>query len=230
MQNANLGLSKPSQRSYWGFEPHIKIVSVKQFKNKETFTPTEKRLLENELSGIEPVDHIIILNNRNKKFGEFTRRQVNEILIDMGFNVTPKMSGSHESDFTALMNVKGFIFPWWNKFIDVFPDKLEKLLLTRYSPGKERLHIRVYENNDGTWIITAHTDLNWLNFNLYEVYKAHLTQGAGNYRMGVVLMLKLFEKFNENIAQDDVMSVSKITGTTKKVYREGIDDFYKALN
>lgn len=215
----NLGYMLPNQRSYFGVEFDVKLISVKNFKKKESFTPTEKILLANELAGVEPIEYLIQLDNKNKELGRITRQQLTEILNDVGFNVYPKLSGAHGTDFSAVMNVKGFVLPGWQKLPDIFSPKLEKLLLTKFAPGKERLHIRVFENNDGKWLITAHTDYNWINLNLYKVYKSHMTHGAGNYRTGTLLMTTLLNKFQKCIETDKTIEVTDIIKAVKLVYK-----------
>lgn len=203
----------------------IKLIEVNYFKQRANKSETEIRMVQNELAGIEPVQYVIRLAAIEKNL---TTNQVKEILTAIGFNIYPILADSKKSDFAALMNVKGFVLPFWDKLPSLFPKKLEKLLLTQYSPGKERLHIRLYDNG-GIWYITAHTDYNWINPNLLKVYKAHFTHGAGNYEFGTVLMVKLLLKFEEYKEQNKRIGLKEVISLVKEVYLSNSKEFYDKL-
>ncbi len=206
-------LVKPESKSYWGCELEIDLANVKDIIEKSNLLPSEKRLVAYELSGKEPINQIIVVSNTNKELGRLTTSQLKDILDDMGFNVDTILSGSHYSDTTAVMNINGFVAPGWRTLAGIvkeFNPVWEKLLLSKLSPGKERLHIRIFEMNDGRFIVAAHTDLNWMSFNIFKVFNAHLSSGRGNYKLGTAIMFKLLKKFNENLRNNRTMDYDDI--------------------
>ena len=90
----------------------------------------------------------------------------------MGFNVDVLVSAKFYSDIDAVMNIGGSTLPGWvyvmRNISKKFPSK-EKLLLSKLSAGKDRLHLRIFEGNDNSWLIVAHTDYNWLSLNLKKI-------------------------------------------------------------
>jgi len=205
-------LEKPKTKSYWGYKIEAELMKVKDVKEKERLLPSDKRAIKHELSGKEPVEQIIVVRNSSKKLGRFTTDQVKEMLDDMGFNVDVSLSKDHFSDFSAVMNVYGFAIPGWRSFANWVSKrfrKLEKLLLAKLAPGKYRLHIRLFEGNDGSWTIIAHTDVNW-NLNLFKVFKAHVSSGAGDYKTGTLMMYKLIKSFKKYSEKNKLFPYSEI--------------------
>lgn len=83
----------PSKKSYWGYEIDVSLIDVERITQKVNHLPSEKRALLHELSGLEPVDKVLIIKNKKKNLGRLTTYQVKEILDDMGFNVDTIFSG-----------------------------------------------------------------------------------------------------------------------------------------
>ena len=224
-------LIKPKKKSYWGYDLDVELVDAKSITQKVKLLPTEKRTIEYELSGKEHVHQLIILRNNRKSLGRLTTSQVKEILDDMGFNVDTILSAPRASDFSAVMNINGFAIPGWRYFVNIMltinPD-FEKLLLTKLAPGRERLHIRIFESNSGDWIILAHTDWNWMSLNLFRVYKAHVVTGAGDYEMGTLIMYKLLLAFNEFLKENKIFPTKDIIGITRWVYYTRMADSIKS--
>ncbi|KKR30350.1 hypothetical protein A2715_00905 [Candidatus Woesebacteria bacterium RIFCSPHIGHO2_01_FULL_39_32] len=227
-------LVKPKNKSYWGCDLDIKLVDVDHFRTKKTVLPTEKRVLAHEISGKEPVERVIVLDNKKKSLGRLTTNQVKEILNDMGFNVDVIISEKYHADILAAMNIGGTAIPSWIKLARIVARILpsaEKLLLLKLSPGKDRLHIRLFENNDGSWIVVSHTDHNWMSLNLVQVYKSHLKggfsknaeeKGAGDYVTGTLMMSALLNKFNEKLQKNRIFTYKEIEKLVRSAYNQSV--------
>ena len=205
---------KPKKKSYWGYQLHIELLDREQITKKSSLLPTEKRLVSYELSDIEPSEQYILLSNAKKSLGRLTTSQIKEILDDMGFNVDTILSGSHLSDIAAVLNINGFVIPGWRQcitFLSHFSPDMEKLFLTKLAPGKKRLHVRLYEMNDGSWVIVAHTDWNWMSLNLARTFHAHVVTGTGDYKTGTKMMYTLLEAFKKNLEQNSILSYREIS-------------------
>jgi hypothetical protein len=223
-------LVKPKAKTYWGCDLEIELKDVKTITEKTTLTPAEKKITAYELSGIEPIEQVIILDNRNTIMGRLTTSQIKEILDDMGFNVDTILSGAHNCDFSAVMNINGFMIPGWEWIVKIgsrWLPELEKLLLTKLAPGRERLHVRIYELNDGKWLIAAHTDWNWMNLNPVRVFKAHVGSGAGNYKLGTVMMYELMKSFKKYMVRNQVFDYAEIARVCRWVYYQMLADSLK---
>jgi hypothetical protein len=220
-------LVKPKSKSYWGYSLNIKLIDVKEFREKKSTLPSEERALEHELSETEPAEQVILIDNQKKSLGRLTTNQIKDILDDLGFNVDVLMSASHFSDFSAVMNIRGYSLPLWNYLANgiakIFP-QWEKLLLLKLAPGKERLHIRVFELNSGSWFVAAHTDYNWININPFEIHKAHIQIGTGNYHLGTLMMYTLLKRFAEFTETNKVMPVVEIKRITEWSYHQSSAD------
>jgi len=224
-------LVRPKHKNYWGYEIDVQLVDHRKITEKVKLLPTEKRALAHELSGREPVDNIIILTNLKKSLGRLTTSQIKEILDDMGFNVDTILSGAHFSDFSAVMNIGGFAIPGWvylARSIAKFFPSTEKLLLLKLSPGKDRLHIRVFEMNDGSWMIIAHTDHNWMSLNLPKVYRAHINSGksvgSGDFVTGTLMMYALLKNFVNIAKENKVLPYKDIEEITKWAYNKSLTE------
>ncbi len=222
-------LVKPSKKSYWGYDLSVEIVDSNKISQKVRLLPSEERAVAHELSGKEPVEEVIILKNIKKSLGRLTTNQIKEILDDMGFNVDPTFSGKHFADFEAVMNIGGYSVPGWVKFAravaKIFPSQ-EKDLLLKLAPGKDRLHLRVFEMNDGSWMIISHTDFNWINLNIPRIYKAHINSGgpvgSGDYITGTIMLFVLFKKFVEFLKRDKNLPYAEIEMLTRWAYNRSL--------
>ena len=218
---------KPDNRSYGGYDLRINLVDVNVIKKKKRLFHTEKRANKHELSGKEPIKEVLILDNGKKSLGRFTTVQIKEMFDDMGFNVDTIVSEAHFSDIEAVMNINGYSIPGWVKIARIitriFPTH-EKLLLTKLAPGKDRLHVRIFENNDGSWIIAAHTDHNWLSLNFAKVKKAHVGYGAGDYITGTRIMYDLLRRFKKCVDENKILTAHEIQKVTKNAYYKTLVD------
>ena len=218
-------LVKPDKKNYWGFVFDVSTVEASYFRNKKDPNPTEKRMLGFDLSDKEPIEKVVVLKNTKKNLGRFTTEQVKEILDDMGFNVNPRFGGKHLADIEAVMNVGGYSIPGWVKMARVISKLLpsrEKLLITKISPGNDRLHVIAYEGHDGSWVFASHTDFNWLNLNLPKIYKAHVGHGAGDYITGTIMFHSLLENFGKYVDANKLFNVSVVQKIIKKAYNQSL--------
>lgn len=220
---------KPKKKSYWGYKISVELVSHKDISEKIKLLPSEKRAVAHELSGREPIEEVILLHNTKKTLGRLTTFQVKEILDDIGFNVDTILSGAHFSDFSAVMNINGFAIPGWVFFVRIFArlfPSAEKLLLLKLSPGRDRLHIRAFEMNDGTWMFTAHTDHNWMSLNLPKVFKSHIYSGgpvgSGDYITGTIMMNKLLKEFAVNVTENKIFKYEEVENIIKWGYAKSL--------
>lgn len=223
-------LDRPKSKSYWGYSLNIDLENIKKIKEKKNPLPTERRALLHEFSGIEPVEEFIVLTNKNKKLGRLTTFQINEMFNDMGFNVNPTFGGKHFSDFDAVMNIGEYSIPGWVKFVRIFSKifpTYEKNLLRKLSPGTDRLHLRFFESNDGSWLIAGHTDHNWLSLNLAKIYKAHVGYGAGDYITGTIMTYLLLKEFARKIVNNEVFKEKDIQKVLSKAYSQSIIKKFK---
>lgn len=224
---------RPNKKTYWGFGFDISTIPASYYRNKINPSPTEKRMLGFDLSEKEHIEKVIVLKNYKSELGRFTTEQVREILNDMGFNVDPTFSGRHLADIEAVMSVNGYSIPGWVKIARIISKSLpsrEKLLLTKLSPGNDRLHVVVYEENDGSWAFAAHTDLNWLNLNLPKIYKAHVGHGAGDYITGTLMFKLLLEAFAKDVERNKITTVFEINKVIKKAYNQSLVEKISYIN
>ena len=225
---------KPSKKSYWGCKLDVSLESVEQIREKPHPYPTEKRALLHEFSEKEPIKDFVVLSNLTKSNGRLTTFQVKEMFNDMGFNVDPSFSGKHHADFEAVMNVGGYSIPGWVKFaraISYYLPTYEKILLRKLSPGNDRLHLRFFESNDGTWLIAGHTDYNWLSLNLPRVYRAHINSGmgvgSGDYITGTIMLYLLLKEFSKKIELDQILTERDIQHVLHKAYKQSVINKFK---
>lgn len=203
----------------------ISLVDSQEIVRKKSRSLGEKHAILHELSGKEPVRQVIIIKNKSKKSMRLVASQIKEIFSKIGFNVDPIFSKKHFSDFEAVMNVGGMSIPGWVKFArfvsKIFPSK-EKSLLFKLSPGKDRLHIRLFKISNSSWLITAHTDHNWLSLNLKKIYKSHVGSGAGDYITGTTMMHELLLKFIECSEEKREITSDEINAVVKNAYDKSL--------
>lgn len=214
---------KPKGKSYWGYGLNVKLIDIEKISKKKYLLPSEQKEVRHELSGKEPVEKVIVVKNSNKKLGRLTTSQVKDLLDDMGFNVDVLVGDNHFSDFDAVLNVGGYSIPGWvwlARMVTKLIPTSEKLLLSKLSPGKDRLHVRIFEQNDNSWVIIAHTDANWLSLNLARVYKAHLQEGEGDYVTGTIMMFNLLKKFSKFLSSNKIFKQKDIDKVIRDSYSE----------
>ncbi len=202
-----------SNKSYAGCELEVSLLAPKEFLDKNGLLNTGKRLKKHELSGKEHVEQVILVKNRSRNLGDLTTWQMKDMLDDLGFNIGVTVSKSFSSDFTAAMGLGGFSIPFWGlvpRLFGVFTSRFQKLLFLKLSPSKKRLHIRLFEMHDGSWVIVAHIDVNWISFNVPRVLLNHLRNGQGDYIRGTRLMFALLQRFKEKLESHRVVQFEDI--------------------
>ncbi len=161
-----------------------------QFEVKSIHQISNSKARRHELSGKEPVSQVIRLYDKSQPL---SREIILKLLKDMNFNTSVLFGSKHESDIAAVTNIRGFMIPGLD-FISTNRHLFG--YLAKYGPGKYRLHLRLYEEADGSWIMTSHVDWNWLNIsNPRKIYVAHFKKGTGNYTEGTEIMLKLLDRY-----------------------------------
>lgn len=118
------------------------------------------------------------------------KARVKKMLAEMGFNVRIVVGNRHHADLVAIMRIKSF---------------------------KKRLHLRLFLSVDKKkWMITLHTDWNWMNLNLFKPIKSHLMKGMGDYKTGTLMAHRLFKLFFQRLADNKSVSYDEIVKVTRK--------------
>ncbi|HCP08861.1 MAG TPA: hypothetical protein DIT25_03635 [Candidatus Moranbacteria bacterium] len=183
-------------KSYSNIQLGHEVISLDDLLNSPDLQEGEKRVLQEE----HKVQHagfaikIFDLNGR-----AITVNQIREIFDDLGFNVDVAFSETFESDIMMVYNIGGFVIPFWIYLVaPIIRTKkaYNNLLITKLSPGKKRLHGRIFHNSDSSWYLITHVDnSNWLNFiNPVDLVRSHFTKAAGDYNLGHKIMSDVFEK------------------------------------
>ncbi|TAK96910.1 hypothetical protein EPO05_00590 [Patescibacteria group bacterium] len=139
----------------------------------------------------EPVEKVIVVSHKNGK--KISKKQFRQILSDLGFNSRVLLSGKHECDFEAVLNVNGYTIWGWGAFVELLWRSSRSLAIAlgkRFAPGKSRLHIRVYEGHKALYVIAHIDEFNLVSFNLWGIAKSHLRSGRGDYKNGTECLAK----------------------------------------
>ena len=212
-------LKLPTKKSYGRCELDFEKINIETLKEKKNKTNAEDRMFRHELSGTENIKQIILLENKNKNYPGLNIWQIRDLFDDMGFNTDVTLSSVFFSDLSAIINIGGYSIPLYSFFekslSKIFP-KFGNLLKRKLSPGKSRLHIRMFDNGDGTWYITSHLDINnWINLNPIKIIQSHVKKGSGDYIFGIkaieILLKKMIESIEKNVIFD-FHDIEKIIG------------------
>ncbi len=220
-------LKLPVTKSYGKCELSFEKINVGRLKEKKNKTNAEYRMFRHELSGRENIKKVILLRNKNKNYPGLNIWQVRDLFDDMGFNTDVKLSSVFFSDLSAVINLGGYSVPLYSffekKLSNIFP-KFGKLLKRKLSPGKSRLHVRMFDNGDGTWYITSHLDIhNWITLNPIKIIRSHIKEGTGDYIFGTRAIEILLKKMIESIEKDVIFDFNNIEKIIK------IDSYDKNL-
>lgn len=185
----------------------LKVSDVSEFS-------AEENLKKHELSGKEPIEKVLVLQGVG-----LDKARVKKMLSEMGFNVRIVVGNRHHADLVAIMGINGFWIPGWEflvKFVAWLSfSGLKKMFLAKFTPGKERLHLRLFLSVDKKrWVITAHTDWNWINLNLFKPIRSHLMKGMGDYKTGTLMAHRLFKLFFQRLADNKSVSYDEIVKVT----------------
>jgi hypothetical protein len=128
-----------------------------------------------------------------------TTNQIREFFDDIGFNVDVLMSEGFSSDVIMVYNIGGYLllgWRWFSRLITRYKPEWKLLMSFKLSPGVKRLHCRLYEYHDGSWLMTSHVDhANWMNvLNPFEMVRSHFVKGTGDYDLGTEIMKRALGK------------------------------------
>ena len=182
----------------------------------------EENLKKHELSGKEPIKKVLVLQGNG-----LDKTHVKKMLSEMGFNVRIVVGNRHHADLVAIMVINGFWIPGWEfliKFVAWLSfSGLKKIFLAKFTPGKERLHLRLFLSIDKKkWVITAHTDWNWITLNLLKPIRSHLMKGMGDYQTGTLMAHRLFKLFFQRQANNKGVTYDEIVKVTRWAYYESM--------
>lgn len=112
--------------------------------------------------------------------------QIRDLFDEIGFNSDVTMSEVHGSDISIVVNIGGYLLPFWKEITSLFSNKWRKILLFKLAPGKKRLHGRLFHHSDNSWYLVTHVDeANWFNIlTPKKLFRSHLQKGTGNYILG----------------------------------------------
>lgn len=215
-------------------------------RSKNDLAPFDKKSYKNIVLGIEKVDLDWFLQDKdsfdmkkriymreytvdhakhvfhifNKAEGLITMNQIRDIFDDLGFNSDATFSEVHHGDILLVYNIGGYLIPGWGFFAGKYAKShptWESFLLTKFAPGKKRLHCRLYHHEDGDWYLTAHVDeANWMNMiNPFQMIKSHFVKGTGNYVEGVEIMEQVFAILEKRFEKKKRLFVN-----IEKIYRK----------
>jgi hypothetical protein len=196
------------KKSYVGIKLRVEKVKTEKYIGQNPSEDTRKRLYDREFS-IDNAEYIFRISSKNGK--NITVNQIRDLFDDIGFNTDVSFSEVHNSDIMMIYNLGGFLLPFYPKIINALfrRSPYRALFLTKLSPGKKRLHCRLYDTPEGYWYMTAHIDnANWMNMiNPYIAVKSHLQDGTGDYRLGVMIMEKVFGKLIEKLEKGNTLFI-----------------------
>ena len=184
-------------KSYSDIDIGYEIVDLSKLLEKKKLSEAKKRMFSEEYKE-EGAKLAIRIFDKNKK--TITVNQIKDIFDDIGFEVDVMLSDIFQSDIVMAYNIGGFVIPFWRIIVTPiikWKPYFKNLLLTKISPGKKRLHCRIFEDEDASWYVISHVDeVNTINiFHLIGLYRSHFIKGAGNYKEGQEIMERIFEEF-----------------------------------
>lgn len=204
-------------KSYSNINLKVSILKTTDILNKENLSDMMQRLYEREYK-IDKVEEVIKLDNVGNDL--ITINQIMDMFDDTGFNTDTTFSETFKSDFAISYSLGGYIFPFWRKIVNkIFSRdyRIKRILLHKLSPGRKRLHCRIYQDGDGSWYITSHIDeANWFNiFNPKELANSHLKDGTGNYIDGTKIMKIVIKDIDKKLAEKESLYID-----INKIYKE----------
>lgn len=210
-------LNSFNTKSYSNLKLGFEVIDSDIFLNSKDRTDMKERFFKREYS-VDKAPNIIKIYNKGKE--HITINQIRDFFDDIGFNVDTTFSEIHNADIMLVYNVGGYLVPGWKNITKLLSKKrphLKKLLLTKLAPGTQRLHCRLYHENDGCWYMTSHLDLaNWMNvINPVQMVRSHFQKGTGVYPVATSIMEEVLtialEKFNnsKNFNNIDVEKIYK---------------------
>ncbi|KKR06105.1 MAG: hypothetical protein UT34_C0001G0145 [candidate division WS6 bacterium GW2011_GWF2_39_15] len=146
---------------------------------------TERRIRRREYI-VDKAKYATVLYDKTGK--SITTSIIRDLFHNIGFNTDTVFGEPHNADVTCTANIGGYIFPFWRSFIYLInKSSPTRILLTqRLGPGRKRLHVRLFNSDDGSWIVITHVDhSNWFNFlDPIQSVKSHFVKATGDYELG----------------------------------------------
>lgn len=179
------------KKSYHDIEIGYEVLSAKEFLKNPNSSDLKERIYKIEYS-VDKVAQILKFFSKDKT-KVINMFELRDFFADIGFNVDATMSETFKSDIIIVYNIGGYVIPFWDKLISKLFKKdrdVKRMLISALSPGKKRLHCRIYHGSDGAWYITCHVDhANWLNIlNPVGIFVSHAVRGTGDFILGTEIM------------------------------------------
>jgi len=191
-----------SEKNYARLNFTLEIVKRETLEEKTHKTKAEENMLKYEL-GSEPAQEALLLTSD----GGFTDKQLIHLLEDMGFNMDLTMTEKHYADMTGTVNIGGFVVPGWRNFVNGIGNRFPKmkiLLSYKLAPGVQRLHLRVFQQDENSWYIVTHVDeSNWMKPDIKGIINSHVKRGAGDYDTGNKFMFNYLNRFIAYLNSDE---------------------------
>lgn len=177
----------------------VKVEDIESFCKQNGDDAAFDKMLIHELKE-EPVQDIIAICKEDG--GKMARVYLKKILLDLGYNVNVLLSKKDGCDYDAATNINGYSIPYWEKVVGALEKTNNNLAIffgKRFAPGRSRLHIRMFEGKNHTYVISHVDEFNWINTNIKGIKKSHHGSGQGDYINGGKDFLKsLNSYFKEN--------------------------------
>ena len=136
-----------------------------------------------------------------ENFQKIKEKYFKRLLQDMGYNTRVYFAKNNGADLKAAMSINGYLVPGWSlmiRLIRKFSKNKARFFGKKFSPGRSRLHIRIYEGNN-YWYATAHIDkYNFFHYNILGIRRSHLGCGNGDYENGTKYFLESLKYYFEN--------------------------------
>lgn len=174
---------------------NVPVGDIEQFCKKNGDGDVYKKMTIHDIPK-EHVENIIALAKKGGK--NLEKKELERLLMDLGYNVKVLMSKTFGCDYDAATNIGGYSVPGWGRVVDYlrkYDNNLAVFFGKRFAPGKSRLHIHVYEGKTHTYIIPHIDEFNWINTNLAGVRKSHVGYGAGDTITGNKYFLKSLTEY-----------------------------------
>lgn len=205
------------------FNFKIHEVDLETLSKSRDLGASERSMLENEYA-IQKAEKAILLENVN---GDLLLEELNTLYYRIGFNTKTYWAGLHGAAANYICNLDGYVIPGWEiitePFIKLFP-QLKRTLLMRFSPGKRRYHIRLFQKSQNSWYFIAHVDiLNWM-IPTKKAYDSHHKQAQGDHVLGHLILQELMHEVVERVNKNRDLSEIDVDGIYQKlVSRYSID-------
>lgn len=185
------------KKSYHDLKLSYEVLNAKEFLKNPESSDLKGRIYKIEYKVDKVIEILRFFSKEESKV--INVFELRDFFSDVGFNVDVTMSETFKADIMMVYNIGGYVIPFWDKLISkiVKDDRdVKRMLISALSPGKKRLHCRIYHGSDGAWYITSHVDnANWLNIlNPVGIFVSHGVRGTGDYNLGTEIMKEVLPK------------------------------------